>query len=208
MANQTTICNIALSHISQKKIQNIDQQNDVGAEACKLHYDTARRFLQTKFNWNFNKKVEALALTATDPFGWDFEYQKPVSLRIRSLAPEGGTDLVRSFSGGEMVYSPALNSQTPVLYDIVGDKIVTNLEDAFAIYSIDITSEALFEESFTNVLTWYLAFMISLPVTGKLALRDRAEKGYKEALIGATAISANSRSVASARTSELVRARQ
>lgn len=190
--NQTIICNQALARLTQGKIQSITELNSKGAEFCKLFYDTSRQYLLRAHNWGFAKAVDALALTTETPFNWDYEYQIPSGcLRIRYLAPEGGTSLVRTFADGEMVYAPDPAHPAPVPYDVVGDKIWTNLEDAYVIYTQDISDETKFDAMFVDLLAWRLAFDVAMPLTGKHVLRDKMKAEYLEAFTKATAVSAN-----------------
>jgi hypothetical protein len=210
--NQTIICNQALARLTQGKIQSIDELNSKGAEFCKLFYDTSRQYLLRASNWGFAKKVDALALTTETPFDWDYEYQIPSGcLRVRYLAPEGGTNLTQQFIDGEMVYAPDPSHPEPVAYDIVGDKIWTNLEDAYCIYTQDVTDETKFDALFVDLLAWRLAFDVAMPLTGKHVLRDKMKAEYLEAMVKATAVNNNERQTMrrdAASQSDLVRSRR
>jgi len=210
--NQVQICNIALSRLGHGKIQSMTEASSTGALYCNLHYDSVRQFLLRSHAWGFAKETEALALTTVTPLNWLYEYQKPsLCLRILGLTAEGGTDLVRTFSPGEMRYLPSGTSGEPTPYDIVGDKIHTNLQDAYCAYSIDIVDETKFDAVFVDLLAWRLAFEVSMPLTGKHVLRDKMEAQYLKALVTAKGLNSNERQPArqdAASRSDLVKARQ
>lgn len=191
----TQIYNMSLARLTQGKVESIDQINSRGAEFCTLFYDVARQYLLRRHNWNFSKNVVALAQTTTTPFNWSYEYQLPSdSVRVRCLAPLGGTNLVRTFSNGEMVYAPDPSSPQPVPFEIMGDKILTNLEQAYVYYSVDVEDTTIFDPLFTDLLAWRLAFEVSMPLTGKHVLRDKMKAEFNEAYLAATGINANEQS--------------
>lgn len=208
----TTIYNMALSRVAQGKIQLTTQLNNKGAEYGRLFYDVTRQYLLRKHTWGFAKKVEALALTTGTPFGWDYEYQIPNGcLRIRRILPEGGSDLVRTFVGGEMVYSPMVAAPIPSPYDKVGDKIWASIAEAYIEYTYDITDESMFDAGFVDLFAWKLAFELAMPLTGKYVLRDKMEAQYKTCLLEVTGIDANERNIprsSAASQSDIVGARQ
>jgi hypothetical protein len=208
--NQVTICNLALARINQKTIQAIDEANSVGAQFCDLFYDHTRQWLLRKHPWGFAKSSTALAQTANTPLGWDFEYKIPTGTqRIWSIVDQSGAgaELVRTFVGGEMVYKPMASSSSPIEYDVVGDTIVTNLEQAYAIYAQNIEDVSKFDAMFTDAFAWKLAFEIAMPVSGKMALRKQAADGFTTAMGNAMQASSSERRVRQVVGYDLVEAR-
>ena len=210
--NQVTICNLALSRISAKRIQSLTEANSVGAANCDLFYDITRRALLRKFNWGFAKKTQALALTSDVPQHWAFEYQLPSDfVRLRTLSPETGNELTRTFVNGELVYTASVGTRGAAPYEVAGGKILTNLEDAYLVYTADITDTNLFDDLFVDLFRLKLAYDVCMPITGKLGLLKSIDAELKEVYVSAAAISANESNRVTqqtSRTSDLVEARK
>jgi len=211
VVNKVAICNMALARINQKPIQSITETNSVAAQFCNLFYDPTRRWLLRQHPFGFAKSSDALALTTEEALGWDYVYQKPsASLRIWSLTSLAGNSSTLSpvFRNGEMVYAPSVKDGSTVEFDVFGDKIYTNLEDAYAIYSNDIEDTTKFDDGFIDSLAWRLAYEVSMPITGKLALRKLAKEGFDESIAVSMSSSSNERRVAQTVGSDLVEARR
>ena len=71
--NNTSICNMALSRIGAKRINDFDDDSDTKNEAiqCRLHFEQTRDALQRSHFWVFTKTRETLSQDTEDP---DFEY--------------------------------------------------------------------------------------------------------------------------------------
>jgi hypothetical protein len=189
--DQLTICNMALAHIAQGAITSIDGA-DKGAKHCKLWYDTIRDSLLQDHPWGFALKTAELTATATEPLAWEVDYDQPAdALRILEILPEGGTSFVMRFVNGELQY--VASGQDKVPYEIVGTQIQTNLSDAYAVYTAQITAEASFSLGFVEAFAWKLAQYIAMPVTGKFAVRDKAEAGFNTTWARVTSKNANER---------------
>ena len=85
-ANDTTICNLALSKFGSKRIQSLDDASPE-ARACKLNYGPTRDEVLRSHRWNFATKRATLSrLSGAPPFGWAAWYQLPVDcLRLLQL---------------------------------------------------------------------------------------------------------------------------
>lgn len=207
--DQITICNMSLARIRQDTIESITEANSVGAQYCNLFYDPVRQMALQEHPWQFAKKTKALALTTTDPLGWEYEYQKPSDcLRMLRLAPEGGTDLVRTFVEGEMVYSPSSNGPSKVAFEIEGDVIHANLEEAYGIYIQDVEDVTLFSPAFVKYFYLRLAAEIAMPITGKMALRKAILAEVEEAKMQARALSSLEKHLPNEFHSDLVECRK
>ena len=209
--NQVTICNMALARLGQSTISSITETNSVGAEFCNLFYEPVRRWLLRTHPWGFAKESAALAQTVITPLGWDYQYQLPAGcLRVWSIVDESGagTELVRTFVNGEMVYKPMATSSTPIEFDVFGDKLHTNLESAYAIYNQDVSDPTLFDSMFSDAFAWRLAYEVAMPLSGKMALRKQALEGFEISMASATTASSNERRVRQIVGSDLVEARR
>jgi hypothetical protein len=75
--NVTTICNLALGKLGEKRIMSIDD-NDPVARQCRLFYAQTRDEVLRAHRWNFAiKRITLVQLTAGPEFGWSYQYALP-----------------------------------------------------------------------------------------------------------------------------------
>lgn len=207
--DQLTICNMALSRINQRKIADIDETSGTGAPNCKLFYDQVRKAALRSYNFSFSKATAELVVTVDTPLLWAYEYDKPDDcLRVRRVLPECGESLVPTFVGDEMIYAAKPGSSYKTPYEIIGDKICTNLEDAYCEYTVDVEDADLFDDLFVRLFYTTLARDICMPVTGKLALYKGLVEEVRMIQVEARGISAKENHVPQDRSGDLVSARK
>lgn len=196
-----TIYNMTLSHISQGVVTDITGVNDVAAEKCNLFYDSTRQWLLRHFPWGFAKTPEALVASTDTIPGWPYVYEYPASaLRVWRITTENGASgmLLPYYDSTGMNYYAAGqqdNSSNPLMFDRYGDKLVAGIEDAWAVYSADVTDFELFDNMFTETLSWRLAYEVAMPITGKYVQRDKAYEGFMMSMAAASAASGMERRV-------------
>ena len=192
------IGNMALSNIgSAASIESLTEES-AEAKQINLWYDFARQQCLAALDWNFARKRATLTTDADDPpsFDWNFRYQFPVdALAIRKLVnPVSKTDDAVPF---ELETNEAGTTKT----------IVTDMEDAIAVYTFDLTNTAMFSPLFVNAFSFLLAHYIALTLTGKKAIKDDAMQKYFITLRVAEALNANEHVSAPPREAEWIRAR-
>lgn len=176
------IANMALSHVgASSQIESLADQTAVG-KVSNLWYDFSRLQVLEAHNWSFARKRQALALDAeaADGIEWCFRYQYPAdAVAIRELANPLGSD------ADAVPYAVEISS------DGTRKTIVTNLEDATAIYTKDLEATALFSAFFVEALSYLLAHHIAYTITGKLSLRASMLSTYSAFMQLAPAQNAN-----------------
>tara|TARA_R110000824_G_scaffold15883_3_gene66592 strand:+ start:29340 stop:29960 length:621 start_codon:yes stop_codon:yes gene_type:complete len=174
------ICNLALAHIKQTKTTIANLVTDTGNTAvqCRIHYDVARQFVLADHNWNFATKRVGLTDISSDPMSpttWGFRYDYPSDcLKIQEV-------------------ERLLKTNTPVPYRIEAEddgsglSILTDLDEARAIYTFDATNATLFSPGFVQALSWYLASELAPALSGDETIQEAALTVYRNTLAGARA---------------------
>lgn len=210
MASVAQICNMALSHIgSDARISSITPPDgSVEAGHCATFYDQARTELLEPGNWNFSLKRATLSEVTNESDTWAFAYAKP-SNALRVLRIPRPDLAVNVFTIDERI-EPHVDDRGSAQFDIEGDVIYTNEEEAKVIYVQDVTDTTKFTASFTAALSFLLAGYLAGPIVkgnegAKLgdAMRTRA---FNAAELSAAA-AANASSTDNAVTSTITAVR-
>lgn len=165
------IWNMALGHIKANNF--IQAPSDPGsvADQCRLYYPEALQFVLEANDWNFARKTATLALTVVTPTEFAFEYAMPAdALTARrifnSLDPHGNQLEPIKFKTG-------LNAAG------TGKVVWTDQKDAVLIYTVDVDLVTLFSGSFVLCLSFYLASLLAVPVTGDEKKAERVLGSYR-----------------------------
>lgn len=208
MASVVEICNRALSQIGSRPINTLEESS-IEARVCKLHYLPCLHEVLSAVDWSFARRVHRLArfADATVP-GWKYVHKIPTdSLVIRSLVPEHTIEN----RNGALFSNHCVNLRDPhfayevmsIWYDdgITAPKdtsvIVSNIEDAYAFYTAEVTDPNTFPPLFVRGLMHLLAATIASQIMG-VELGDRKTitnmNYYNSVLSQAMVNSANERS--------------
>jgi hypothetical protein len=190
MASTVQICNMALSHLgSEARVSSISPPDgSVEAGHCATFYDLARTEMIEPGNWNFTLRREALAQATNPSTVWAFAYALPSDcLRALRILKKGSALTV--FNQDAYTYIP--NDRDTAVFDIEGDLLFTNEEDAVLVYARDVIDTTKYTATFTAALSYLLAAYLAGPIVkgnegAKLgdAMRDRA---FSMASLSATA---------------------
>ena len=155
MASEIDICNLALAHLGDTAtIASLSPpEGSAQAEHCARFYPVARDTLLESHNWKFATRRATLALLDADAFNWTYAYAEPAgALRVVSILP--GTAM--STDEGE---------QFETMGDDEGNALVlTDLEDATALYTVRVTDTTKFSPLFVDALSRLLAAYLAGPV--------------------------------------------
>lgn len=168
MATDVSISNMALGHIKSKSTIALLTEESTEAKKCKLFYAQARDETLEEFNWHFAKRNAVLAEIGTAPLGWAFQYAYPadaVAIRKILTAYRLEDDSVPF----ELAHSE-LNDSIVIL---------TDREVATVEYTKRVTNPTLFSPLFVSALSFKLASLIAMPLSGKRELRDEANQLYE-----------------------------
>jgi hypothetical protein len=155
MASEIDICNLALGHLGDNAtVASIDPpEGSAQAEHCARFYPIARDTLLESHTWKFATRRATLAQLTVESFNWGFAYAEPNNaLRIVSILP---ADAVMTDEGEQ--------------FETIGDDsgnalILTNLEDATAIYTTVVTDTTRYSPLFVDALARLLASYLAGPV--------------------------------------------
>ena len=188
ITSPTGIANMALSHIGAGTIESIEADEPIATQ-CRIWYDVCRRQVLEAFDWGFARKRQEMALhgdtiseTSNDPLAgvWGFRYQYPAdALVIRKLQnPNAPPDDATPYS-----VETSLDGQEKT--------VLTNVEEAVAVYTYDATDTGLFSSLFIRSLSHLLASSIAFNITGKQKLVQQQAEASRATINGAAATDAN-----------------
>ena len=182
MSSEVDLCNWALGHIGQEQTITSLTENSKAARICNRYYTQARDTLLAEYPFPFARRSVALALTADPPQpGWQFQYAYPANcLKAYRVCTSDGIRVLmakwQTWVDGTMLLNlppgyayPGLNyslGRMPfeVVYGSAAPAIVTDLENAYLLYSAQVTDASRFTVLFCESLAWRLAALISMPM--------------------------------------------
>lgn len=182
MASDVEICNVALGRLGiDQFIESIDDSNS-RARACKNHLSTARDVLLESVDWSFAESQTSLALLTTVVNGWAYQYRYPSDcVRARYITDDNGMRSNATYAAAPFKLSN----------DDSGVTILTDIENAYLIYTKRITNPNLFSASFRSALSWRLAIELATTLRVDPSLAQNAEMKYRIELSAAAAHDAN-----------------
>jgi len=159
MASQLNIINLALSHIAQSAITQVqlDANSTVETQAALRVWEFARQETLRSYNWGSAKTQEALVVTTDyDPAVHTYAYVYPANcLAIRKVNVQ--TSIDETISGDYKVVYDA---------DNVALRITTDIEDAWIEYTFDLDTPALFDSAFVVAFAHRLAAEMAISLNG------------------------------------------
>jgi len=176
MASQLNIINLALSHIAQTEITQVQldaETTTVQVKETLRIWEFALKETLRAYNWGFAKTQEALVVTADyDPAVYTYAYVYPANcLAIRKVNVQ--TSIDETISG---LYEK--------MYDSVKDlvRIVIDIEDAYIEYTYYVTTTSLFDGAFVVAFSYRLAAALAKPLNGDDNQAEDMKKVFEEAI--------------------------
>lgn len=165
MADETSICNLALARLSETAVMSLDDETQA-ARYCKRFYAQTRDAVLQSHAWNFALARVLLTRLAEEPAsGWAHQYALPVDcLRILQV------------NGYEW-------HQRQGLFETEGRALLTDAEVANVRYIRQVTDATLFTPLFIEALAVKLASQLAQPLTGSRELPTQLLTEY-ERIIG------------------------
>lgn len=196
-ASVVDICNMALARIGHSEtIASLDERSKP-AQACTLFYAAARDFVLRDGVWNFATRSVQLAEVSDASFpGWEYVYRYPTDcLAARQVTTSAGSRL-RWYETDPTRSDRLLRWLPPripfeVSSDEAGRLILTDLEEAYLVYTASVTDTNLFDAMFVSALAWYLAVELVMPLAVDERRAARAERNYAIVLSQAEAANLN-----------------
>jgi len=161
-ATSLTICNQALALLGEKEtlVTDLDNPTNKPERLCALFYHNARREMLRYADWRVARKVDDLVVISGDPEledRWEYKYTVPTDL-LKPLRVTDTADYSRSGYPYEMMTQ---SDGTHVL--------LTNIEDAYLVYTFDLTTATTFTEDMITVLMYMLAIKLARAIVGAKA---------------------------------------
>jgi hypothetical protein len=165
MADETSICNLALAKLGISPIMALTDQSKQ-AQFCSRFYTQTRDEVLQGHRWNFAMRRAALNQLSTAPQSeWSFAYQLPVDcLRVVQLNGYEPTERFGEFS-------------------VEADQLLTNAEEANVRYIGRVEDGAFYHPLFVHALATMLASRLAGPLTGSRNMPQELLQEY-EALTG------------------------
>lgn len=155
-SSETEVANLALAHLGQNSITDIDSESSQEAAACRRFYDHARDEMLRRWPWTFAKRRQVLALVEEDPTDeWGYSYRWPSDCLFPRRIVNGDRNPTKDTVDKYLVES-----------DTSGKLILCDVEDAELEYTARVEDVGLFPADFTLALSYKLAFYIAPFVTG------------------------------------------
>jgi hypothetical protein len=195
MASQVGIFNMALGRLGISTVVRTLAEESTERKICSVWYDQTLEFVQRDFPYPFTTTAAALAPSLDTFPGWTYVYGYPNDcLKILAICDDTG---LRQTLGHMLSFPERLAFiQRPIPWQIasatsgVGKVILTDLENAYAIYTRLYTDTESMPTDFVSTFAWRLAFEIGSSLKVDPAMSNRALQMYfqEKGTTGATAI--------------------
>lgn len=216
MASEVEICKLALSNIRARSINSLTESS-VEAQQCKLKYSIVRDFLLRDVPWQFAREVKALALRTDEPLEWVYAYQYPSDcLNVRYITADFGfkdqTADGIAYRDRYDVWFVEPERQVPFELGSFSDgkAILTDQEDAYAVYTKRVTDPNQYDSQFILAFSWYLASELAVPLVGGdqgRTYRNDALQMYRAIVNAAVAADGNEKHRVKRKPSDMIEAR-
>lgn len=150
--SETSICNMALSHIGQgEEITNLTTEKSAAASACRRFFDVARDATLIDFQWNFARSFQTLSLIEESPNDeWDYSYTYPTDCLF-----------IRRVLSGYRQDTEATRIPFMISSNDAGRIIYTDQSSAEIEFTKKITDTNMFPINFQLALSYRLAILIT-----------------------------------------------
>lgn len=168
MANEITICNMALAQLGEAPITSITNPQTRNEELCALYYDSLRRAILEEAQWSFAIRRVAIEGVVLPEPAWGYSQQH--------LVPE---DTLRILFVGQQQNERKYSRFDWRLEDGV---ILSNAENIFIRYTADEQDPNKFSNNFIQCFQVRFAAEMCIAVTENRALRSDLYRLYEEKL--------------------------
>ena len=162
----TKICNLSLSDIGSKRINNYEDvtENSPQAIMCRLHYEPTRDALLRSHWWRFASSRAVLSQDVTDPDGdeWDNQFILP-----------------NDFLAMKSIYENRFSDENLRNYALEGQRLLTNESEMSIRYIRRVTDVTEFDPLFVQVLELQLALKL---ITGLAKTNPKLKESIKNDL--------------------------
>lgn len=169
MTSKVHICNLALAHIGHAAttIANLDTDTSATARQCRVHYDIARRFVLSDFDWSFARRDIDLVDVGSPPKVWGYRYKQPNKM------------LAFRYIQGETRNALPEKHEIRMKSDETAIEIFSDKASATGIYTFDAENPAIFSPGFVSALGWYLASELAVAIPKDFKKQAACLKTYQ-----------------------------
>jgi fermentation-respiration switch protein FrsA (DUF1100 family) len=197
--DDTGAANLALGRVGVGQAIAALTEQSVPAKTCNRFFAQCRQEVLRAHPWGFSLRAVPLALVAGQTFpGWAYVYAYPSNcLMVRAVGDESGLRAIRdAFLCCDGDRWPMLQQyrapwQVALKDDGASQVLLTDVADAWAFFTVDVTNPGAWPVDFGSVFAWRLAMEIGGPLQAKAELVTSAEQRYMAWFSQATAQSMN-----------------
>lgn len=167
MSTPVDVCNLGLSHIGARAQINSISPPDGSVESglCARFYPLARREMLEAAAWSFATKRVALAQVTNTSTVWLYAYAKPSDcIRALRIPPLTMLEAQRDLTLWAEDVSSIGSERSSTQFEVEGDVIFTNEEDAVLIYTADVSDSNKFTPGFVTGLGMLMASYLAGPI--------------------------------------------
>lgn len=195
MYAEVDIYNLALDALGNTTQLANTTDNTPAARACRRHYELARDAVLKDFPWPFAVRAVALAVVGGATFpGYEYVYRYPSDcLQARQVTDADGRRLRWYACAPGQQFVQWLPPKIPyqVSSDATGKLILTDLKDAYLIYTARVESTAVYDALFVDALSRRLAYALTVPLAVDAKKAQAVWATYRAALTSAHAAHLN-----------------
>ena len=178
MANtEVDIANLALSRVRAGTIGSLLEQSPQ-AEQCRILYPNARDEVLSMTDWPFARFTLQLGLKTEKPAEWQYGYAYPNDCHVLRYLLPSADSVVNSINNVDDRFTEYEQNQYDFSVELNSDNeltIVTNLQEARAVYTKKVTDVRLYGSLVINLIAWRLASDLAIPLGGDAGGRYRSE---------------------------------
>jgi hypothetical protein len=180
--NEVEICNLALARIGAPVIRTIND-GTTSSEYVARFYPISRDVLLADGFWGFAQAVATLNSVSETFDGWDYVYKVPEGmLRARKVFV---SDMEREEYDFDLGFSVVEGER----------RILTTVDSAKILYTPKITDPDVFPPYFVDMLAWFIAAQLCLPLRADPSFGKFCSDNFDRARLQAKGIDASEKKV-------------
>ncbi len=186
MTSKVELFNIAIGRIGIGQQIADPEERTEPARQCRRFYDFCRRKLLRNHPYSFARQAAALALTAQTFPGYAFVYDYPnACIELLEIIPEEGLRwqqgafLFGNWDERDEWRIPRIAYQRILRTDAQAQAIATDLTEAWAVFTTDVSVIDLWPEDAIDALAWCLAAEVGGPLKADPRLVQLAWNTYE-----------------------------
>lgn len=186
MSADTDIANLALGRLGVGIAISSLAEQSAPARLCARFYHQCRKEVLRAHPWGFSMASDSLAELDDQTFpGWMYVYQYPQScLMVRYVGDESGLRVAQTaltscnWREWNQLQRRFMPFQVALKSDGASRVLLSDVPDAMAFFTYDVTNTAVFPVDFSSTFAWRLAMEVGGPLQADLKLIVHARNEY------------------------------